>query len=201
MAEGEGRAQKAGKSATGEQTPPTRRYEKPGGAVGSSSSGAKAGAAPGTVELASATLRRMTLLDGALLALVVGILVTLWMPGRWASQRRANEEAAVAFAREIVGMQSAYRAKSGGQGGFAPSFFELAKAGVYHGEVPDGGIVVRDGYTFKLAHLGSDGARWYAMGVPVRFGSTGERSVYVDDTGKVRVAAGPVSGPAFPEAP
>jgi hypothetical protein len=202
--------------------PGTRRYEKPGsgkppapgaGAAGTEPSGNSApssassrapipstgGSGPGVApEGAKGLLAKATPLDAVLALLIIALGVTFWLPSHWEASRRANEAAALAFEREVFELEQKYRSQ---KGAYAPSFFELAAAGAYQGPAPEAGLVTRDGYIFKITPLQSDCARWYATAVPAGYGSTGDRSYYVDDTGKVHVSEGPISGPAFPEAP
>ena len=196
-------------SGSGERgaVPGTRRYEKPGAASSSSSgkpgpgegsSGSAKGVAEGGVR---GLLARATPLDALIALILLALGVTFWLPSHWEATRRENEAAALGFTREVLQLQQTFKAQKGGGARFASGFFELAAAGIYQGEAPEGGTIVRGGYIFKITPLDSEPVRWYATAVPASYGTTGDHAYYVDDTGKVRVSNGPISGPAFEEAP
>jgi hypothetical protein len=119
------------------------------------------------------------------------------------SRRAANEAAALTFLREIQRLEAAYRARpaAGREPRYATSFFELAAAGVLGGPAPEGPFIVKDGYVFKLGTPGDPTARYFAIATPEKFGETGTRSFYTDETGTIRQSPGPAVGPAFPEVP
>lgn len=177
--------------------PGTRRYEKPGGgAAAGGDGGAGKGDLVGQAKTAASRLRP---LDGVIAGLFLGLVATFILPSHWASVRAANEASAQAFTQEIARLQETFKAQKGGGRKFASGLFELASSGVYQGEAPEGGILVRSGYTFRVNTLDNEGLRWYAVATPQLLHGTGDRSFYVDDTGKVRVSNGTVVGPAFPE--
>lgn len=115
--------------------------------------------------------------------------------------RARNEEAAVAFLRDIHKMQGQFQSTrtTRGEQRFAVSFFELAAAGLLPGPAPDGPSVVRAGYAFRIGTPGDPAARYYAIARPERPGVTGHRSFYIDETGVCRASPGSAVGPAFPE--
>lgn len=153
---------------------------------------------PGSMSVGDA-LKRLSPLDVLIALLFVTLAATFATPSPGA-QRVENEAAAVNTMRQIQSMEKRYQQKMAEQGlsRFASSFLELAAADVFEGPVPDGAFLTRGGYIFKIGTLDPD--HYFAIARPERFGGTGDRSYYTDETGVLRAAAGPVVGPAFPEA-
>lgn len=143
-------------------------------------------------------LKKVTPIDVLIALFAVGLVLTFWLPRRWAAGMAANEERALATVRDLARAQGEFKGKQSPPV-FAASIDALLASGVFHGPHPDGGLMTKDGYRFRVGTLDDAGTRYYAVALPLRYGATGERSFYVDDTGVVRVSPGPVTGPAFPE--
>jgi hypothetical protein len=145
-------------------------------------------------------LKLLTPLDYLIGVLAAALAATFFVDAP-SGQRADNEAAVLGFMRRIPTMQERFQQKTAetGLARYASSFLEMAQAGALEGPAPDGAFLTRDGYVFKLGSLG-DPDHYFAIARPERFGGTGERSFYIDDTGVVRAAPGPVVGPAFPEA-
>ncbi len=96
-----------------------------------------------------------------------------------------NEAAAITSIRNMATSQIAY-ASSEGDGSYAPDLTVLHEAG-WIDEMQ--GSDRSNGYLFATSHS-SDGTSFTVSGRPVRYGSTGTRSFYADETGVIRYSTG-----------
>jgi hypothetical protein len=144
------------------------------------------------------SLPRVHVLDVLLALAAIGLALTFLAP-RWAeAERRSNEEAAIGHVRALGKAEKEFREKQPDKH-FAGTFLELAAGGFDVGGQIEGGAVTRAGYVFRVGTLDGTGQRYYILAQPERFGETGARAFYIDDTGVLRGSPGPVVGPAFPE--
>jgi type II secretory pathway pseudopilin PulG len=134
----------------------------------------------------------LTLVELLVLVAIIGILLSIVVPGLLRSKTGNLEEAAIRRMRVISLAQGQYQTQYGAYaatlGTLGPPLegspdreaaafipLELAK-----GEVA--------GYRYKVASV-DDG--FAATGMPVEFGTTGRRTFFVDETGVVRQNTGP----------
>ncbi len=96
-----------------------------------------------------------------------------------------NEAAAIASIRNMATSQIAY-ASSEGDGSYAPDLTVLHESG-WIDEMQ--GSDRSNGYVFAISHS-SDGTSFTVSGRPVRWGFTGTRSFYADETGVIRHSIG-----------
>jgi hypothetical protein len=180
-----------------EKTPPERTPRPAAGAEPSPAAPPPAG--PSASARAKGLLAKVSAVDVLLALAVVGLVASFVAPRLAAAGRAADERAALAFTRDVLRMEKEFAAKHPEAKRYARSFVELAAAGFDLGPLPDAGATLaRRGYEFRLGDI-EGGARFFLVATPERFGETGERSFYVDDSGVVRESPGPVVGPAFPE--
>ena len=97
----------------------------------------------------------------------------------------ANEAWAIGSMRHLVASQITY-ASSEGEGSYAPDLTVLHEAG-WIDEMQ--GSDRSNGYLFATSHS-SDGTSFTVSGRPVRYGVTGTRSFYADETGVIRYSTG-----------
>ncbi len=114
--------------------------------------------------------------------LFVGAVV---IPMLFGTVGAANEAAAITTKRNIVTSQTTY-ASGEGDGSYAPDLTVLHEAG-WIDEMQ--GSDRSNGYLFATSHS-SDGTSFAVSGRPVRYGSTGTRSFYTDETGVIRYSTG-----------
>ena len=114
--------------------------------------------------------------------LFVGAVV---IPMLFCTVEAANEAWAIASIRNIVTSQTTY-ASGEGDGSYAPDLTVLHEAG-WIDEMQ--GSDRSNGYLFATSHS-SDGTSFTVSGRPVRYGSTGTRSFYADETGVIRYSTG-----------
>ncbi len=114
--------------------------------------------------------------------LFVGAVV---IPMLFCTVEAANESWAIASIRNIVTSQTTY-ASGEGDGSYAPDLTVLHEAG-WIDEMQ--GSDRSNGYLFATSHS-SDGTSFTVSGRPVRYGSTGTRSFYADETGVIRYSTG-----------
>ena len=120
--------------------------------------------------------------------LYLGILLVssaVVIPMLFGTVGAANEAAAIASIRNIVTSQTTY-ASGEGDGSYAPDLTVLHEAG-WIDEMQ--GSDRSNGYLFATSHS-SDGTSFTVSGRPVRYGSTGTRSFYADETGVIRYSTG-----------
>jgi hypothetical protein len=190
-----------------------RRAAAASGDTAKSDSGATRRAAPAPLRAAQAqqpqaeaplppwrqALAKVTMLDVVIALLAIGLAASFILPSMAAAERASNEQAALAFMRQVPDLENIFRNRSEAKR-FATSFKDLAIAGLLDGPPPEGSALTRDGYVFRLGVLGDGSERFFGLAVPERFGDTGDRSFYVDEMGVVHEGPGPIAGPAFPEA-
>lgn len=145
-----------------------------------------------------AILKRLTPLDYMAAILAIALVLSFTVPGMSAAAAARHEAKALSFVRHIQKWQTDFRAT---HRRYAATFAELSTAGLYEGPAAAGSTLERDGYAFRLGTLEDANLRYFVIAIPVKFGRTGAKSYYVDDTGVVRQSSGPVAGPAFPEVP
>ena len=144
--------------------------------------------------------RYLTLVDVLMILALLGLVATFVAPMWAASARAANEWGALDFTKKLQQMQEGFKAKQPDDAKqYASTFFDLAAAGFELGDLPSGELL-RGGYMFRIGVIDAARKKYFIMAMPERFGETGARSFYADDTGAVRESPGPVVGPAFPDA-
>jgi type II secretory pathway pseudopilin PulG len=140
-------------------------------------------------------------IEVAIIAVIVGIIMAVALPGLWRARMASNEAAAIASLRRIVSAEMAYASVCGGNryadslqtlGTPPPGGSQPFLPPELTGSAPESG-----GFRFGLARgEGAEAAAtdchgrpaytgYYASAVPVRFGRTGARSFAVNTAGTV----------------
>lgn len=135
-----------------------------------------------------ATAGLVTNIIAAAMIIPLAIIMAIAIPNLLASRRAANEGATMATLRKLHAAEATYQATSG-NGNYC-TFDELAAANLVDPELAQG----RFGYKFKIEVTNgystvrgtSESARFHVVGVPQTYGSSGNRSFYIDETGVIR---------------
>ena len=144
------------------------------------------------------SLKKLNVVDVLLGLAAIGLVFTFLLP-RWADhERQVNEGEAIGHVQSLGLAEKQFHDRQADKR-YAGTFLELAAAGFDLGGDIEGGTITQAGFVFRVGLLDGAGTRFYILAQPVRFGETGSRSFYIDDTGVLRGSPGPVVGPAFPE--
>jgi hypothetical protein len=113
------------------------------------------------------------------------VILAIALPNLYAARRAANEGSAIKSLRIIHAAEATYQSTAG-RGAFG-SLEDLRRQNLIPGELASG---TRSGYRFKIemvndSYNGLPG--FMAVAVPTDYGSTGNRSFFVDETGVIRV--------------
>lgn len=120
------------------------------------------------------------------LSLVVGfsIIMAIAIPNLMASRRAANEASTMRQMRTISGAEATYQSTTGA--GEFGTLQELRNAGLIKEELSDGDY---NGYRFSVRIKRGTRetlAGFEAVATPLNYGSSGNRSFYMDETGVIR---------------
>ncbi len=159
----------------------------------------------------------MTLIELCIVIVILGVLMTMAAALLMRARTAGNEASARGTLRTIHAGQIGF-AGGCGNGGFASSLLTLSAPALGGGpgyvpaELGGGAIVERSGYRFRI-QMNAGGAMgvddcaarptqtgYYASGVPVTLGNTGERSFAVNHGGELWQVAG-ITPPAEPFGP
>ena len=154
-----------------------------------------------------------TLIELMIVVAIIAIIAAIAIPNLLRARLASNESAAIGALRTMSSAQSSFQSSAGsdtdgdGTGEFAGLILLSNAVPPYIDEVLGAGN--KSGYTFTITTSGTaniDEVSWEGAAVPAVYGSTGNRSFYVDESGVLRGsdigAAGvpPLRGTAAPPA-
>jgi type IV pilus assembly protein PilA len=112
------------------------------------------------------------------------IIMAIAIPNLLAARRAANEGATISSLRKVHSAESTYQATVG-NGAFA-TLDQLAQAGLLTSELA---AATHYGYKFTVVVKPSgyeDPPKFQVVAVPLEYGSSGNRSFYIDESGVIR---------------
>lgn len=119
-----------------------------------------------------------------LMFLYIGVVAAIAIPNLLASRRAANEASAISSLRTLNAAEATYQATAG-NGSFG-TMDELFAAGLIDSKL---GNKLKNGYRFEIKATpasGRDYAKYEVAATPLSYGSSGNRSFFIDETGVIR---------------
>jgi len=117
-------------------------------------------------------------------ALTIPMMLAIAIPNLLASRRAANEGAAMQSMRTIASAEQTFQSTAG-RGEYG-TLIDLWQANMISQELANG---TKWGYQFKVQVFKATGyspARFTAVAVPTAYGSSGQRSFFIDESGVLR---------------
>ena len=134
--------------------------------------------------------RGFSLIELLIVVAVISIIAAIAVPNLLTAKKAANEAAAIAYVRTWSSAQEIYLTL---HQTYATSNDQLVADGLVTAADPS-----RLGYTFMLDG-GNNAVQWSGTADPAEFGTTGDRSFFLDHTGVIRWAnPGPADAGSAP---